>query len=147
MKNTKFNLIASIILVLAILFGTMTAGATDGEITTTTEVTTTQASEETTTEAEETTTEAVTTMVPATDETETTIEETTTECESYYDNDYESEEEQGAYEEGYVDGYYDGFGDAEEQYKDKEYEDGRQTALSNGELESKIAELSGGAIK
>ena len=33
------------------------------------------------------------------------------------------------------------------EWVDKEYEDGRQTALSNGELESKIEELSGGVIK
>ena len=30
---------------------------------------------------------------------------------------------------------------------DKEYEDGRQTTLSNMELEEKIEELSGGALK
>ncbi len=33
------------------------------------------------------------------------------------------------------------------EWVDKEYEDGRQTALSNGELESKITELSGGRLK
>lgn len=33
------------------------------------------------------------------------------------------------------------------EWVDKEYEDGRQTALSNGELEKKIAELSGGRFK
>ena len=36
---------------------------------------------------------------------------------------------------------------AMKEWVDKEYEDGRQTALSNSELESKVAELSGGAIK
>ena len=36
---------------------------------------------------------------------------------------------------------------AMKEWVDKEYEDGRQTALSNSELENKIAELSGGAIK
>ncbi len=33
------------------------------------------------------------------------------------------------------------------EWVDKEYEDGRHTALSNGELESKITELSGGRLK
>jgi isopropylmalate/homocitrate/citramalate synthase len=33
------------------------------------------------------------------------------------------------------------------EWVDKEYEDGRQTALSNGELEKKIEELSGGKFK
>ncbi len=33
------------------------------------------------------------------------------------------------------------------EWVDKEYEDGRQTALSNGELEKKIEELSGGRLK
>jgi len=36
---------------------------------------------------------------------------------------------------------------AMKEWVDKEYEDGRQTALSNGEIEGKIAELSGGAFK
>ena len=32
------------------------------------------------------------------------------------------------------------------EWVDKEYEDGRQTALSDGELESKISEFSGGKL-
>jgi hypothetical protein len=33
------------------------------------------------------------------------------------------------------------------EWVDREYEDGRQTALSNSELEEKIEELSGGKFK
>ena len=147
MKNRKLTLIASVILVIAMLFGTMTAGATDSEITTTTEVATTEeittTTEVATTLTEETTTEApaepTTTTEPTTelttapaDETTTVPEETTT-ADSYYDDsDYESEEEKEAYDEGYWDGYEDGWDDAKEEYEGEDYDSGYDDGWDDG---------------
>ena len=131
MKNKKLILIASVMLVIAMLFGTVTAGATDSEITTTTEVATT---EETTTQLPEetTTTEEPTTEEPATEET-TTVEETTEDRDGYYDDsEFESEEERDAYFEGYWDGYNEGYYDAEDEYKDKDYQDGYEEGWDDG---------------
>ena len=109
MKNKKLTLIASIMLVIAMLCCSLSVAATEGDITTTTEVETTL-TEETTTEAPAdptTTTEltAESTTAPA-DETTTAPEETTTSSDGYYDDsDYETDEEKEAYDDGYWDGY------------------------------------------
>ena len=138
MKNRKLTLIASVILVIAMLFGTMTAGATDSEITITTEVATT---EEITTTTEVATTEAPTTEVTTTQLTEdtttteetTTVEATTEDRDGYYDDSaYESEEEREAYFEGYWDGYNEGYYDGEKDYKDKDYDDAYEEGWDDG---------------
>ena len=127
MKNRKLTLIASVILVIAMLFGTMTAGATDSEITTTTEVATTE---------EITTAEVITTEVPTTEVTTTQLTEDTTTTEDrdgYYDDSaYESEEEREAYFEGYWDGYNEGYYDGEKDYKDKDYDDAYEEGWDDG---------------
>lgn len=139
MKNKKLTLIASVILVIAMLFGTVTASATDLAPTTgapvlesTTELETTEAptTEEPTTEAP--TTEEPTTEEPTTEE--PTTEETTTEPEDgWYDNsDFETEEEKEAYDEGFWDGYYDGYGDARDDYNGQDYDDGYNDGWDDG---------------
>lgn len=138
MKNRKLTLIASVILVIAMLFGTMTAGATDSEITTTTEVATT---EEITTTTEVATTEAPTTEVTTTQLTEdtttteetTTVEATTTISDGYYDNsDYETDEEKEAYDEGFWDGYCEGWEDAKNEYEGEDYDSGYNEGWDDG---------------
>ena len=131
MKNKKLTLIASIILVIAMLFGTMTVAATDGTLETapTTEVTTTAPADETTTEP--------TTQAPTEETTEPTTEaptdETTTTADSYYDDsEYESEEEKEAYDEGYWDGYSDGWDDAKNEYEGEDYDSGYDDGWDDG---------------
>lgn len=152
MTNKKLTLIASIILVIAMLFSTLSVGAVDGDITTTettTEITTTSAPETddtTTTDApsEETTTgvpQDETTTVPSDetttaapqDETTTVPEETTTSSDGYYDNsDYETDEEKEAYDEGFWDGYYEGWEDAKNEYEGEDYDSGYNEGWDDG---------------
>ena len=134
MKNKKLTLIASVILVIAMLFGTVTASATDLAPTTgapvlesTTELETTEAPT-----TEEPTTEEPTTEEPTTEE--PTTEETTTEPEDgWYDNsDFETEEEKEAYDEGFNDGYFDGYNDARDDYNGQDYDDGYNDGWDDG---------------
>lgn len=134
MKNKKLTLIASVILVIAMLFGTVTASATDLAPTTgapvlesTTELETTEAPT-----TEEPTTEEPTTEEPTTEE--PTTEETTTEPEDgWYDNsDFETEEEKEAYDEGFWDGYNDGYSDARDDYNGQDYDDGYDDGWDDG---------------
>ena len=134
MKNKNLTLIASIMLVIAMLCGSLSVAATEGDITTTTEIETTL-TEETTTEVtttqltEETT--AFTTEESATEE--PTVEATTEDRDGYYDDsEYESEEEREAYFEGYWDGYNEGYYDGEKDYKDKDYDDAYEEGWDNG---------------
>ncbi len=139
MKNKKLTLIASVILVIAMLFGTVTASATDLAPTTeapvlesTTELETTEAPT-----TEEPTTEEPTTEEPTTEEPtieEPTTEETTTEPEDgWYDNsDFETEEEKEAYDEGFWDGYSDGYSDARDDYNGQDYDDGYNDGWDDG---------------
>ena len=136
MKNKKLILIASIMLVIAMLCGSLSVAATEGDITTTTEVETTL-TEETTTEApaEPTTTTELTTELttaPA-DEATTVPEETTTSSDGYYnDSDYETDEEKEAYDEGYWDGYEDGWDDAKDEYEGEDYDSGYDDGWDDG---------------
>ena len=131
MKNKKLTLIASIMLVIAMLCCRLSVAATEGDITTTTEVETTL-TEEPTTEAP-----AELTTVPA-DETAMVPEETTTSSDGYYDDsDYETDEEKEAYDDGYWDGYDEGWNDAREEYEGEDYDsgwdDGYYEGYYNGE--------------
>ena len=101
-------MVASIILVISMLFGTMTVAATDAEITaTTTEVTTTAPADETTTEPTTQAPTEETTEAPATEPTtEAPTDETTTTADSYHDDsEYESEEEKEAYNSSALSAY------------------------------------------
>ena len=137
MKNRKLTLIASVILVIAMLFGTMTAGATDSEITTTTEVATTEeittTTEVATTLTEETTTEPTTELTTAPADETATVPEETTAADSYYDDsDYETDEEKEAYDDGYWDGYQDGWDDAKNEYEGEDYDSGYDDGWDDG---------------
>ena len=136
MKNKKLTLIASIMLVIAMLCGSLSVAATEGDITTTTEFETTL-TEETTTEApaEPTTTTEPTTELTTTpaDETTTVPEETTTSSDGYYnDSDYETDEEKEAYDDGYWDGYDEGWNDAREEYEGEDYDSGWDDGYHEG---------------
>jgi hypothetical protein len=136
MKNKKLTLIASIMIIIAMLCGSLSVAATEGDITTTTELETTL-TEETTTEAPAeptTTTEPTTelTTAPA-DETTTVPEETTTSSDGYYnDSDYETDEEKEAYDDGYWDGYDEGWNDAREEYEGEDYDSGWDDGYHEG---------------
>ncbi len=122
MKKRKLTFAASIMLVIAMLFSTLSVAATEGDIeTTATDVVTTTVVEETTTVPED----------------ETTTEPTTTEDDSSYDDsDYETDEEKDAYGEGYDDGYWDGYDDgwneAKDVYEGEDYDSGYDDGWDDG---------------
>ncbi len=136
MNNKKLTLIASIILVISMLFGTMTVAATDGTLETapTTEVTTTAPAEETTTEPTTQAPTEETTEAPTTEPTtEAPTDETTTTADSYYDDsDYETDEEKEAYDDGFWDGYLDGWNDARDEYEGEDYDSGYDDGWDDG---------------
>ena len=119
MKNKKLMFVTSVILVIVMLFSSVSVAAYDSE--TTTEVTTTVVEEATTEVAEESTTEVAeesTTEAPTEETTTEATEETTTEPETddSYSEDYWDGYEEG-YDEGYDEGYSDGFWDGYYDYE------------------------------
>lgn len=111
MKNKKLTLIASIMLVAAILCGSVSAAAVDYG-----DYTTAPTMGPTTAPADQTTT------MPTTNQSTVTTVPTT-------DNNYESDE---AYNEGYWDGYEDGWDDAKEEYEGEDYDSGYDEGWDDG---------------
>ena len=111
MKNKKLTLIASIMLVAAILCGSVSAAAVDyGDYTTAPTMGPTTAPSD------------QTTMMPTTNQSTVTTVPTT-------DNNHESNE---AYDEGYWDGYSDGWDDAKEEYEGEDYDSGYDDGWDDG---------------